>query len=113
MTKYTATFTNGDEITRTSHREYAAAWAVYRDGEIFHSGFSGSVDLAISAANACRSLWITEDPDARLRKAKTLAERKYVLESIERAGGADKVRGRRAEDLEAFRTEVTNRVARI
>jgi hypothetical protein len=57
MTKYTATFSNGQTVTRNSDRTYAFAWAVIRieDGKIEKSGFSA--DRANAANGAAAVQW--------------------------------------------------------
>lgn len=57
MTKYTATFSNGQTVTRNSDRAYAFAWAVIRiaDGKIEEKGFSA--DRANAAKSAASKKW--------------------------------------------------------
>jgi hypothetical protein len=57
MTKFTATFTTGDTITRNSDNSYAFAWAVIRmaDDKIEKSGFSA--DRANAAKAAQGQMW--------------------------------------------------------
>lgn len=52
MTKFTATFSNGQTITRNSDHAYAFAWAVIRiaDGVIEEKGFSADRANAAKAA---------------------------------------------------------------
>lgn len=54
MTKFTATFSNGQTITRNSDHAYAFAWAVIRtvDGKIEQSGFSADRINAAKGAQA-------------------------------------------------------------
>ncbi len=56
-TKFTATFTTGETITRNSEHAYAFAWAVIRlaDGKIEKSGFSA--DRANAAKSAQARMW--------------------------------------------------------
>lgn len=69
MTKYTATFSTGQTITRNSDNAYAFAWAVIRiaDGHIEGKGFSADRVNAAKAAQA--TLW-TRPPSRhpRLRR---------------------------------------------
>lgn len=57
MTKFTATFSNGQTITRNSDHAYAFAWAVIRiaDGVIEEKGFSADRAKAASGAAAKRA----------------------------------------------------------
>lgn len=57
MTKFAATFSNGQTITRNSDHAYAFAWAIVRiaDGMIESSGFSA--DRANAAKAAQGKLW--------------------------------------------------------
>ncbi len=110
MASYTATFSTAETVTRTSHNEYTHAWAVIANGDVFRYGFSGSRTLAEKAAVSCRSRWITEDPDERLRRAKTPAARKYVTESIERMGGKEAVKARRMVEMESYKIEIAEAV---
>jgi hypothetical protein len=52
MTKFTATFTTGETITRNSEHAYAFAWAIIRmaDDKIEKSGFSADRVNAAKAA---------------------------------------------------------------
>lgn len=52
MTKFAATFSTGETITRNSDNAYTFAWAVIRiaDGKIEESGFSGDRVNAAKAA---------------------------------------------------------------
>jgi hypothetical protein len=52
---YKAVFSDGDEITRTTARNYTHAWRV-RNDEFAQYGFSGSYKLANTAASSlqCR-----------------------------------------------------------
>lgn len=66
MTTYSATFSNGQTITRNSDRAYAFAWAVIRtaDGKIEKSGFSA--DHANAAKGAASTAWKSvSDKDRR------------------------------------------------
>lgn len=50
---YTATFSNGQTITRNSERTYTFAWAVFRDdGSILESGFAADMEKAGRAARS-------------------------------------------------------------
>ena len=52
MTKFTATFSNGQTITRNSDNAYAFAYAIIRaDGTIKDSGFSADPVNAAKAAS--------------------------------------------------------------
>lgn len=110
MARYTATFRNGETITRNSDNEYTFAWAVFSNGEVFRSGFAGSALLANRAARARKERWCMEDPEKRLRKARTPEARRYILENIERLGGMAAVLARRQADLAAYDTEITEAV---
>ncbi len=57
MTKFTATFSNGQTVTRNSDNAYAFAWALVRiaDGKIEKSGFSA--DRANAAKSAQGQMW--------------------------------------------------------
>lgn len=57
MTKFTATFSNGQTITRNSYHAYAFAWAFVRiaDDRIVKSGFSA--DRANAAKGAQGQMW--------------------------------------------------------
>jgi len=57
MTKFAATFSNGQTITRNSDHAYAFAWALIRkaDGFIQESGFSATREGAAKAAQG--KLW--------------------------------------------------------
>lgn len=60
MNTYTATFTNGTEITRNSKRTYSHAYAVFnQDGKVVFdcSGFSGSKESATKAAKSVVAFW--------------------------------------------------------
>jgi len=51
---YTATFSNGETITRNSQRDYTFAWAVFRiDGSMLEKGFAADKQ---KAERAVRSL---------------------------------------------------------
>ena len=54
MTKFSATFSTGETITRNSDRTYAFAWAIIRiaDGRIEHKGFSADRANAAKAAQS-------------------------------------------------------------
>ena len=54
MNKFTATFSNGQTVTRNSDHAYAFAWAVIRtsDGQIEKSGFSADRANAAKSANS-------------------------------------------------------------
>lgn len=66
MTKFAATFSNGQTVTRNSDHDYAFAWAIIRiaDGHIEDKGFSADRANAAKAAQA--KLW--KGPSARDRK---------------------------------------------
>jgi hypothetical protein len=66
MTKFAATFSTGQTITRNSDHAYAFAWAVIRtsDGKIEAKGFSSDRANAAKAAQA--KMW--SGPSARDRK---------------------------------------------
>lgn len=57
MTKFSATFSDGQTITRNSDHAYAFAWAIIRndDGKIENSGFSA--DRANAAKSAASMQW--------------------------------------------------------
>jgi hypothetical protein len=57
MTKYIATFSDGQTVTRNSDRAYAFAWAVIRiaDNKIEEKGFSA--DRANAAKSAAALQW--------------------------------------------------------
>ena len=66
MTKFTATFSNGQTITRNSDHAYAFAWAVVRiaDGVVEATGFSA--DRANAAKSAQSKMWVgVSDRDAK------------------------------------------------
>lgn len=69
MTKFTATFSNGQTITRTSDRAYAFAWAVIHiaDDAIVQSGFSADRANATKAAAATRWKSVSARDRAALR----------------------------------------------
>jgi len=49
-TKYTATFSDGTVLTRSTERAYSHAWARFCDGNLVESGFSARQELAEKAA---------------------------------------------------------------
>lgn len=65
MTKFTATFSTGQTVTRNSDHAYAFAWAVVRiaDGVIEQNGFSA--DRANAAKGAQARLWNGVSPRER------------------------------------------------
>jgi hypothetical protein len=79
MTKFTATFSNGQTITRTSDRAYAFAWAVIciADGVIEEKGFSA--DRANAAKAAASKKW-TGAPSSRTNAALHLLHFKMAKE---------------------------------
>jgi hypothetical protein len=70
MTKFTATFSDGQTITRNSDHRYAFAWALIRieDGRIEDSGMSAT--RANAAKNAQAQTW--SPVSARDRKNRAL-----------------------------------------
>ena len=54
MTKFSATFSNGETVTRKSDRDYSFAWAVIRiaDSKIVEKGFSADRANAEKSAKA-------------------------------------------------------------
>lgn len=64
MLKFTATFSNGETISRKTDRKYAFAWAVLHLGKIVDSGFSGDMENAIKSAQS----HLPRGPSARDRK---------------------------------------------
>lgn len=70
MTKFTATFSNGQNVVRNSDHDYRFAWAVIRisDGKIEKSGFSA--DRVNAAKSAQGQMW--SPVSARDRKSHAL-----------------------------------------
>jgi hypothetical protein len=65
MAKFTATFSNGQTVTRNSDHAYAFAWAILRGDEIIESGFSAD------RANAAKGA------EAKMPKALSQRDRKH------------------------------------
>jgi hypothetical protein len=57
MTKYTATFSNGQTAKRSSDRTYAFAWAVIRIEDDMVENFGFSADRANAAKGAAAVQW--------------------------------------------------------
>jgi len=57
MTKYTATFSNGQTAKRSSARPYAFAWAVIRIDDNMVADFGFSADRANAAKGAAGVQW--------------------------------------------------------
>ncbi len=60
MNTYTATFSNGLEMTRSTKRTYSHAYAVFnQEGKVVFdcSGFSGSKESATKAAKSVVGFW--------------------------------------------------------
>lgn len=78
-TKYTATFANGDVLTRSSDRVYTYAWRITASHESYEPytmrGFAATEGLARRAANACRP--------AKFNKAKRRTMAYKELDSCE------------------------------
>lgn len=73
MNKFTATFSNGQTVTRNSDHAYAFAWAVIRttDNVIEASGFSAD------NANATKAAWAKTWKPVSTRDKKHPATRRY------------------------------------
>jgi hypothetical protein len=52
-TKYQATLSTGEVLTRSSNRDYQGAWAVFFNGKIYDQGFSKTIELAQKGAKSC------------------------------------------------------------
>ena len=85
MATFTATFSTGETITRSSARDYAFAWAVIRsaDGVIEYSGFSAGRANAANAARAKMNSPVSE------RSRKNPGMRRYWTKMAKDKGFAD------------------------
>lgn len=83
-TKFTATFSNGQTITRNSDHAYAFAWAIIRiaDDKIEQSGFSA--DRVNAAKGAQAHVW----SGFSARDRKNLALRRYHVKLAKERGFA-------------------------
>jgi hypothetical protein len=84
MTKFAATFSNGQIITRNSDRAYAFAWAFIRisDEKVVKSGFSAD------RANAAKSAQATLRSPVSARDKKNPPLRRYHFEMAKKRGFA-------------------------
>lgn len=84
MTTFTATFSNGQTITRNSDHAYAFAWAIIRiaDDKIEQSGFSKDRANAAKGAQVCVWSRISardrKDPILRRLHAKLAKDRGFA-----------------------------------
>lgn len=106
MATFTATFANGQTITRNSDRAYAFAWAVIRiaDGKIEESGFSAD------RANAAKSAQAKQHSPISARQKKHPAIRRYHTGLAKEQGFASVADMHAAWDAEAAAHNAARRI---
>lgn len=92
MNKYTATFSDGKKIQRSSKREYAVAWRIqyttWYGSQCEHTGFAASLDQAQKAARPNlpygidRRMSSNDKAEAKRKNAEYLAKANVSVEIV-------------------------------